>query len=70
MGYIQIVSCITGHSGYGSILREERRRNIAASIRGLAPVEKQELEGGGRGEEVWMGVGEVPRTFKRAVRGG
>lgn len=66
MGYIQIVSCITEPSGYGSIPGERGRRNMAASIRGSAREKKVQQESGNGSEE----VGGLPRTFKRAVRGG
>lgn len=58
MGYIQIVSCITESSGYGSIPGERDGRNMAASISGSAEEEKRcsEREGervreGGRERE-------------------
>lgn len=41
MGYIQIVSCITKSSGYGSIPGERDGRNMAASISGSAEEEKR-----------------------------
>lgn len=46
--------------------RGERQRNMAASIRCLAREKKVQEE---RGNGSW-GVGGLPRTFKRAVRGG
>lgn len=45
--------------------RGERQRNMAASISGWARVEKQEPRG-----NKGLGVGGLPRTFKRAVKGG